>query len=208
MRIRIIIILVISLLLGSCISSKNVTRKYYTIELPDVKTGDIDTTVYFKANCEILGVTVSNVYAGNKIANRSKSNEISYYQYHQWAVRPTLAIKEEISEYFSAGNLFGGIRSRYINTDVEYGVKAWVSRLEVMERKNEFVARLDIELALVDMDKGKVLLTHSASQDQVLNSKDLNLFSQTISSMIYDELVNFEIAVRESPGLSIKPVRE
>ena len=46
---------------------------------------------------------ISPLYEKAQIVNRSDSHEITYYRYHQWAIRPSVAIMEVTRAYLEDG---------------------------------------------------------------------------------------------------------
>ncbi len=64
-------------------------RHYYILELP--AKGDYNTlqSEQVEGICEILDTKVPPAYAKTQIAVRKQSHEISYYQYHYWAMNPS-----------------------------------------------------------------------------------------------------------------------
>ncbi len=177
-------------------------RRYYILELPE-ETHNIrpDQPVRIPGTCEIRQVIVNRVYDNREIANRSDSHEITYYMYHQWAVRPAEAMHQLLYEFLSEAGLFEAIYKRY-NRDVpDYLFEAKVNDIEVVEKGETFSAHLNISFSLVDNSNNNVILSHQADRMEAIKRKDINLFASELSSILFEELVTFELLLRDRKEL-------
>ncbi len=192
MRSNLIIIGSIFFLFSSCMSEKTVIRKYYTIELPaQDDTPGYDTLYRIHGSCEISQISIDPVYETRQIANRSRSNEITYYMYHQWAVRPAEAVRDMIYEFIAAEGIFGDISMRYTLTVPDYRLETNIRDLEVIETAKSFSAHLNIVFNLVDNKTDSIIITHKADRTEAVGQNSMNLFAAEISKMLYDELKAF-----------------
>ncbi len=196
-------ILIISLIvLTGCISEKKIERRYYTIEIPpgNIVPGT-DSISMITGNCEIEQASVSELYEKNQIVCRDKSNEISYYLYNQWAIRPSEAITLIIQEYLDAAGIFENISGRYSRSIPDYRFQTTVSRLELVENNKSSSAHLSMECRLIDNSNKKVIISHKAVRVNELKQNDLNLFALEISTIIYEELNIFAGIIKEKRNL-------
>lgn len=192
----------IMILMAGCMSEKTVVRKYYILELPE-ETHNIrpDPPVKIPGTCEIRQVIVNPVHDNREIANRSDSHEITYYMYHQWAVRPAEAMHQLLYEFLSEAGLFESVYKRYNRDIPDYFFEARVNDLEVVEEGETFSAHVNISLSLVDNSNNNVIMSHHADRSEILRQKDINLFASELSSILYEELMTFELMLREKKEL-------
>ncbi|MDT8401762.1 MAG: ABC-type transport auxiliary lipoprotein family protein [Bacteroidales bacterium] len=185
------------LVLTSCISERNVSRKYYTLEIPEEKfIVEADTIPPVPGKCEIGQVNINPVYDKSQIVNRNDSHEITYYMYHQWAVRPDEAIRELLRSYLKNKKLFEDISPRYSRSIPDYRMETLVDKLEIIENNKSFSAHVRIEFMLLLSKNDSILLTHQADVIEKLDTKDLNLFAGEVSNIIYRELEAFAGLIR------------
>lgn len=185
-------------LLSGCLSEKAVITRHYTIEW----TGDHEEAgntgaPVIEGRCEIDQVEVSPMYEKTQIVNRSGSHEVTYYRYHQWAIRPSVAVLEVIRAYLDGSGLFESESARYSRAIPDYRFSTTIHKLEVIESKNQFLAHLDIEFRIINNADGTILADHSSDRTEVLDKKELNLFAGTVSDMLISELRIFEGLIRE-----------
>jgi ABC-type uncharacterized transport system auxiliary subunit len=177
---------------------KTMVLKYYLIELPALQ----DTTVVVKENavnasCEIRPVETHPAFAGNEIARRSRSHELSYYAYHQWAVKPSEAIADILREQLDKSGLFLKTNKRFWGVNPDYALITRVEKLEVAEIKDTFYARLRLEFFLLDNASETVLIEHLADRQVPLKRKSINLFAYEISRLLDEEISKLTAKIRE-----------
>ena len=181
------------ILLSGCMSEKAVITRYYTIEWADDRKEDAGENEWLvPGRCQIDQVAVSPLYEKTQIVNRSGSHEITYYRYHQWAIRPAVAVMEVVRTYLEGAGMFESVSSRYSRAIPDYHFTSSIRQLELVESKNQFLAHLHIEFSLVSNADGSILLEHRADRTAPLEKKELNLFAAAISDMLVTELRVFE----------------
>jgi len=208
------------ILLSGCMSEKAVITRHYTIEWEDDRkeeagenhrkeeagenhrkeeAGENQRKEEAGGNqglvpgrLEIDQVEISPLYEKTQIVNRSDSHEISYYRYHQWAIRPAVAVMEVIRTYIEGAGMFESVSSQYSRAIPDYHFMTTIRQLELIESKNQFLAHLHIEFSLVSHADGSTLLEHRADRTTSLEKKELNLFAAAISDMLVSELRAFD----------------
>jgi len=185
------------ILLSGCMSEKAVITRHYTIEWQDDRKEEAGENEWLvPGRCEIDQIEISPLYEKTQIVNRSDSHEISYYRYHQWAIRPSVAVMEVVRTYLEGAGMFESVSSRYSRAIPDYHFTTTVRQLELIESKNQFLAHLHIEFGLVSSVDGRTLLEHRADRTAPLEKKEMNLFAAAISDMLVSELRAFEDLVR------------
>jgi len=180
------------ILLISCMSEKTIIRKYYTLEIPGDKYISVpDTSPVIPGKCEIGRVDINPVYGRNQIVNRNNSNEITYYMYHQWAVRPDEAIREVLHEYLQKRKLFETVSTRFNRSIPDYILETSVNDLEIIEIDKSFSAHVNVEFLLVLNSTDSILVQHKADRAEPLKQKNINLFASEVSNILFEELEVF-----------------
>jgi ABC-type uncharacterized transport system auxiliary subunit len=189
-------ILVIAL--TSCLSERTIVQKYYTLEVPEMaEPVQPKTAGVVPGSCELEQVKVRDLYNRHQIINRSGSNEVTFYQYHQWAVRPASSILELVLNYMEQKQVFEMVSARFGNVIPDYRLSTTVSRLEVVEEQKSFSARIQVEYQLKSNQNDSILVSHEVASLVPLANKDLNLFAETTSEVMLEGLDQFSALVRE-----------
>lgn len=198
--------LILPLLAGGCISSKSVLNRYYLIELeepgPSAAENDENRAPLIDMTCEIAEIEVGSLIDRSQIINRSRSHEITYYQSHLWATRPSVAFADVMLRQIEGSGLFRGVSDRYSRSLPDLRLWSAIRHLEVVEDNGEFMAHLSMEFTLVRIRDNQVMVKHSFDRTEPLEKRDLNLFAQKISQILSDEL-NLLIAIlkEEAPDI-------
>ena len=187
--------------LTGCMSEKRIVRKYYTLEIPVDKlpaaTDSVPVPV-IRGTCQIDQAEVGQVYDKNQIVNRTGSNEVNYYVYHQWAIRPSDAVKELVLEYLRSAGVFESVTTGYQRSVPDYRFRTLISRLEFVENNRSSSASLSLEFRLINVSDDRMILNHKADTTYSLEGKDMNLFATGVSRMICRELDVFTGMIRDN----------
>jgi ABC-type uncharacterized transport system auxiliary subunit len=187
------------ILLAGCRPQKTIVTNYYLIELPDsVVKSNKKIVSPVDANCLIDEIKVHPAYSTMQIPLRTRSHEIRYYNYHEWAVRPNNIFREEILRYFEHSGLFNRVSTRFWQSDPLYTFQTAIYQLEVMEKDGDFYAHLNVVFRLLDNRTGTVVAAHSADVLQRVEKKDLNLVAGAMSQILAQELETVTVKIRQS----------
>ncbi len=185
-----ILITAIACLVAGCRSQKNPAVRYYTIELPAVTNDSFSLSAPITAySCEVEKVEVNLAFSSHRIANRQASNELVYYAFHQWAVRPADILTSLNESFFQRAGIFKSVFNRSFELNPDYTLKSVVNRIETTETDKTLKAHLQMELFLLESQSGKVVVYHSADQFRPLAQNSINDFAAGISEMVGDQLM-------------------
>jgi ABC-type uncharacterized transport system auxiliary subunit len=188
--------------LTGCMSEKRIVRKYYTLEIPvDRLPAATDSVPVIQGTCQIDQAEVGQIYDKNQIVNRTGSNEVNYYVYHQWAIRPSDAVKELVYEYLRTAGVFETVTSGYQRSVADYRFRTLISRLEFIENNRSSSASLSLEFRLINVSDGRLILNHKADMIYPLDGKDMNLFATGVSIIIFREMDVFTKMIRDNRNL-------
>lgn len=205
MNSKIVLAFILFFFIPGCFSEQSAINKYYTIEHQyDSQSDSVNGKSKISGICELMPIEINSLYESNKIVNRSDSHEITYYKYHQWAVRPSVAIREMILLHLEESQLFEGISTRYLSKIPDYRFVTILRKLEVIEEEDSFAAHLEIEFRIQNKS-GELLINHFARRTEKLAEKDMNLFAGKVSKIIHEELGLFIAECNEDnliPGQS------
>lgn len=183
-------------------SERTIIRKYYTLEIPeDANTLLPDTLTVIPGKCEIGRIDINPVYQKNQIVNRNESNEITYYIYHLWAVRPDEAIREFMQEYMQNKRLFKHVSTRFTRSIPDYILETRVNDMEIIEIDKSFSAHVNLDLKLILNHSDSILVSHKADRTEPLKLKNINLFASEVSNILFEELEIFVQLIRANEEL-------
>lgn len=182
--------------LFSC-SKKTIIRNYYLLELPQSVNITADSTASpFMVNVDIRDFSVAKAFEQTRIALRTESNELNYFYYHHWAVRPSYAIADLVFRVFDQLGMFQRtVRGFSYNPD--YLIRGTVESIERYQAGKNPAAHLAMSLQLVDAETEVTLVRHHFDRiEELKKDKSMNAFAQKLSEMLYQECDVFASKVK------------
>lgn len=167
-------------------------RKYYVLETAssENRIGPLYSSS-IPIQVEIRDFQVAKAFDQTRIALRSASNEIDYYFYHHWAVRPTVALADMVCEIMERSGLFLKISREYSVTS-EYTITGTIYRLERLDGSPNPSAHLAGRMELVDVYQNLPIIQHEFDQQvELRNDQSMNKFASVLSEILNHETEAF-----------------
>ena len=175
-------VLICCLGLATC-SKKQVIRRYYVIELPQM-TEQVPELDQLNYNVDVRNFRVDQAFDQTRIAVRTDSHELNYYYYHHWAVKPSQAVADVVYEYLEQINLFTQT-FRGFSYSPDYLVTGEVKSLERVQKNNSWYARIDIRLELIDAENELSIVEDEMDLSKALDGKSMNEFAIVSSQLVF-----------------------
>ncbi len=183
------------LFLAGC-SSKSVIRKYYLLEINPQIVSQTEQKPLSPDLCEIVPADIAPAYAHQRIAVRQRSHEISYYQYHEWAIDPVDVFSGVMREHLQNQQLFEQVSDVVLRSIPRFQARTSVYQLEAVDRDGDLYAHLSVRFLLFDQALERPVVEHTFNRMEPLKERDLNLFAAFISLMLQEELTHFSDKIR------------
>jgi ABC-type uncharacterized transport system auxiliary subunit len=195
MKLLILAFLIFIIGFQSC-GERALIRHYYVMELP--AKGDFEnlSSVSVEGLCEILDTNIPPAYSQTRIAVRKKSHEISYYQYHYWAMNPSENLTSLLEHQLQMSQIFTSSKSGFLKQIPDYQISAQVYKLEALDNGDVFYAHLEMRMELIEYEGTKTVVTHQFERTKDLQNRDLNLFAAELSIIFQEEVHNFIKKIR------------
>jgi len=191
-KISIIILLLIIVFAGSqSCGERTLIRHYYILEATEDSLAFLQDSVHSKGICEILRVHIPPAYDQQRIAVRRRSHEISYYQYHYWAMNPADNLTTLLEKQVRGSQIFTFASSGNMNMVPDYQISSNVYKLEVEDINDQFQVSLEMRMEFIAYASGNTVLTHRVERKKALEERDLNLFASELSQIFQEETSQF-----------------
>ena len=130
-------------------------------------------------------------YSTTRIVHRSRSNEIVYFSYHEWAVLPEVSMAQMATKYFRSTHDFAEV-SKYISDNrPDYRLDIEVSRIEMLDISSEINAHILITYIYTDAASGQLIAQETFDKSSKMAQKDMNLLAESVSALIWESLTQF-----------------
>ncbi len=197
-RIAVFILILTLMLLFSC-SQKQIIKHYYLLDVP--YTGPADTAGFSTSlpyTVQILPFEISKAFDQNRIALRTKSNQIEYYYYNFWATDPGTAVREFIFHYLRSSHLFRNISLQLPRWQPDFFLNGSIEQIERLSLPDQSSAHLKMQLWLSDRKSGAVLVEYRFDRYEPLRKNAaMNIFAAKISRILGEELGVFGNRIRQ-----------
>ncbi len=183
----ILIVTVACVGISSC-GKRAIVRKYYLLENPLLLSpGDQMIPESLPFNVDVRDFQVGKAFDQTRIAARSGSNELDYYFYHHWAVRPSMALADMVHELIDHASLFQRCTRGY-SYRPDFIITGYVMRLERLLGGDDDAAHLAVVLELIDVTSEQHVVRHEFDRTTELDQDgSMNGFANAISHIVFQE---------------------
>jgi ABC-type uncharacterized transport system auxiliary subunit len=176
-------------LIGMSCSKSAIVRKYYVLEA--LQNPAKQSMQPLPLKLDVRDFTVAKAFDQTRIALRTKSNELNYYYYHLWAVRPATAVADMMYEIMAQLNLFQRCTRGY-SIGPDYYISGQVMALERSQAGKKEYAHIMATLSLFDARSELPVLQHNFDQTTELRKdKSMNGFAGASSRILHGEMELF-----------------
>lgn len=185
---RLFIFALLIIMLGAGCSKKAMLRKYYVLEVISRKDRRIPRfrkTLPFRV--EVRDFRVAKAFEQTRIAVRSASNELDYYFYHHWAVRPPVAVADLVYRVLDRTRLFQQLSREYsIRTD--YSISGHIHSIERIQKQEKTSAHMAGVFELFNTKGDLIVMRYEFDQTvDMPEDHSMNHFAAKISELLHQE---------------------
>jgi ABC-type uncharacterized transport system auxiliary subunit len=168
-------------------------RHYYNISYnPQPKT-PLGSLRPYPCSLEIERFTVQRIFNNQKIAYRYSPEEIQYFEYEQWAVRPEYMITDLVVKHLGASNICNRVSTEFVDMKPDYRLQGSVDALEKYDATDVFYAHLAMSLKMVRVIDGQQVWEYSFDERKQVFQKKTNytiIAFETIMQTQIDIVIN------------------
>ena len=165
---RSVLLSLFALTLGGCGSTKPI--KYYTIQSP---TAPAISTGTPSVSLLVASIGAPEILRRSPIAYRIGGNEIGTYEYSQWEESPVEMIHSSLIRLLRDSGNYQSVASVSSATGGQFVVRGRLDDFEEVDGPS-ISALVSMEFELYDRKSGKVVWTHSYSQSEPVQGKEMS----------------------------------
>jgi len=185
-------------------------RNYYMISYtPQLKTSVISQRPY-PYSLQVERITVQRIFNNQKIVYRFSPEELQYYDYDQWAVRPEYMFTDLIMKHLEASGIANRIGTEFLDVKPDYSIEASVDAVEKYDATDLFYAHLAMSFKMLRVSDGQQVWEYSFDQrKQVYQKKTvytviaLSTIMQAQMDSVVTQLDSYFLALKS--GISPQP---
>jgi ABC-type uncharacterized transport system auxiliary subunit len=146
-------------------------------------------------------VEVETLWNDFRIIYRRSAMELNYYPYEFWAEKPDKLLRDAIYHFFNGRHVFRGVGLDPDRDNPDWVLRSRVHRLEEFDLAKVWSARLDMDLAVVDVRSGTIIQSRSFDRSLPLNRRSVADLPVALSRILTEELEALVQSLRgKGPG--------
>lgn len=168
-----------------CFSTKpTAARFYYTISYQPLTIDLPESGRPYPYTVQVNQFAVSRLYNRAQILYRYSHNEIRYYNYRNWAIRPDDMLTAMFVEHLTSAGLFSVVGTRFLDRRPDYYISGEVSALERYDSGDVWYAHLAMTLRLVDAKDGSQIWEYSFDDRRPVLQPEMVYTVNTLSDLM------------------------
>jgi len=144
-----------------CLSRTAAKRFYYTISYEPLQTEVPGSQRPYPYSVQVNQFSVSRLYSRSQILYRYSVNEIRYYGFRHWAIRPDDMITSAVLKHLTSANLFTEVGTHFLERRPDYYLNGEATALERYDSGDTWYAHLAMTLRLIDAQDGTQVWQYS-----------------------------------------------
>ncbi len=189
MKKRVSLILLCFLIITlSCISVPQ--KRYYLLYYkPVVQT---QKSWPFPYTVQLKDIKVLRVYDTPEIIYRYSPNEIEFFNYQLWAVKPNILIEDLIVNHFKEARIFQQFASlNLMDIRPDFWIEGTVERIEKLINNEDVFAHLVMNLQLIHSRSGTVQVNYNTDKIRKVSKKDVVFVVRGLSELMQETINEF-----------------
>ena len=163
-------------------------RNYYTLNYsPMVNTPSFSLRPY-PYSVQIGRFEVRRVYGRQNIIYRFSPNQVQFYEYENWAVRPDYMFRDLVFKHIEESRLFNRVSLDYLDIKPDFRIEGTVEALEKFDAGDLFFGHLAMTFKMFDVDTGEQLWQLTFDQRRQVFSEDMIQTVRGISAIFQSEM--------------------
>lgn len=186
------VVLALTLLLTACLTTKQPTTYYYTLDYLDyTERPELRRQEPLPYRVWIQSAEIPRTYSGRQMVIRHFGPRITYAQNDLWAGRLSDYFPRLLTTRLQAYNSFRKTSMDFLDNRPDYEVSISVNRVELIQSDALSEASLDITISLRDGNTGQTLLSHNAARMKPIYTASIELYIQTLNELVLEEMDAF-----------------
>jgi ABC-type uncharacterized transport system auxiliary subunit len=192
-----LIVLLLIVFIISCTRQVFVT-KYYLLEYqPTAKNEKLLLEKPIPGRVQVGNFAIPRSYDSIRIIARFSSHQINYYRYSLWAVRPQMAIADELVKHINVYHVFLDCKREFLDTRPDYEITGLIHQIERFDSEGYSAAHLKMTFNFYNYESKDVLVSHSFDREVPITEGSMTIFAKVISDISEEEVENFLVKVVE-----------
>ncbi|MFH1007659.1 MAG: ABC-type transport auxiliary lipoprotein family protein [Candidatus Latescibacterota bacterium] len=176
--------------LGIACSNSPPSRHYYTIDYLPRKVQLEGSGRPYPFRVQLKRFEVLRMYDRSQIVFRYSPNELKYYQYRNWAMKPGDIIMDRAEAHLLSANLFDELRREFLDSYPDYRLEGTVDALEKYDGGDIFYAHLAMTVRLIRQEDAKEVWRYAFDQRKKVYEQDMVYTVIALREILETEMIH------------------
>ena len=183
-------LLILVLLLGIACSKPPPSRHYYMIDYVPRKVKLEGSGRPYPFKVQLKPFEVLRMYDRSQIVFRYSPNELKYYHYKNWAIKPGDMIMDRVEAHLVSANLFSEIHREFLDYRPDYRIEGTVKALEKYEGGDIYFAHLAMTFKLIRQEDRKEIWRYAFDERKKVYEPDMVYTVKALSEILETQMTH------------------
>jgi ABC-type uncharacterized transport system auxiliary subunit len=162
------------LLIVSCgFGSKVPSRNFFIINYTPEARAPVESGRPHPYSLQVQQFGVQRIYNRQNIVYRFAPQELKWYEYQQWAVRPDYMVTDIVYKHLESANLFNRVGTEFLETRPDFRLEGTVDAIERFDAGDLIFGHLAMSFKMVRIEDGQQLWEYSFDERKQVYQKEM-----------------------------------
>lgn len=185
----VLVLAALPFLLGSCGFGRSApTRNYYVLEYqfnPVIPPGSNRPHPF---SLQIERFNVQRIYNRQNIVYRFAPQELKWYEYQQWAVRPDYMITDIVQKHLEASSLFNRVGAEFLDARADFRLEGTVEALERFDSRDVYYGHMAMSFKMMRADTGQQVWEYSFDERKQVYQREMVYTVVALSQILQNNM--------------------
>jgi ABC-type uncharacterized transport system auxiliary subunit len=140
---------------------------------------------------------VQRIYNRQNIVYRFAPQELKWYEYQQWAVRPDYMVTDLVLSHFETAGIFNRVGTEFLEARPDFRLEGTVEALERFDAGDIFYGHLAMSFKMVRIDDGQQVWEYSFDERKQVYQREM-VYTVIALSQLFEDQMNTVVGQLDS----------
>jgi ABC-type uncharacterized transport system auxiliary subunit len=165
------------------------TRNYYVLSYQSAPVPAGNSNQPYPYSLQVQRFDVQRIYSRQNIVYRFAPQELKWYEYQQWAVRPDYMVTDLVLNHIETAGIFNRVGMEYLDARPDFRLEGVVEALERFDAGDVFYGHFAMSLKMVRTGDGQQVWEYSFDERKQVYQREM-VYTVIALSQIFENQMN------------------
>ncbi|MHB9030402.1 MAG: ABC-type transport auxiliary lipoprotein family protein [Candidatus Latescibacterota bacterium] len=165
------------------------TRNFYVLSYQTAPAVAAGSNRPFPYSLQVQRFDVQRIYNRQNIVYRFAPQELKWYEYQQWAVRPDYMVTDLILNHFENAGIFNRVGMEYLDARPDFRLEGVVEALERFDAGDVFYGHFAMSFKMVRTGDGQQVWEYSFDERKQVYQREM-VYTVIALSQVFENQMN------------------